>query len=109
MGQQVEAAAVYGLLGYDVAAVSRQSLDRVGHCRRAGSQGQRRAATFQCRQPFFQHVLGGIGQASVNVAGVFQAETVRRVLTVMEYIGSSLVNGNCPGIGCRICLFLSNV
>ena len=109
MFQQIVASAVDGLLGHDVSAVGCQRLHGIGDCRCAGGHGQRRAAAFQCGQPFFQHVLGGIGQAPVNVAGVFQAETVRRVLTVVKYIGSSLVNRHCPGICCRICLFLSNV
>ena len=109
MFQQIVASAVDGLLDHDVSAVGCQRLHGIGDCRCAGSHGQRRAAAFQCGQPFFQHVLGGIGQAPVNVAGVFQAETVRRVLTVVKYIGSSLVNRHCPGIGSRICLFLSNV
>ena len=104
MFQQIVASAVDGLLGHDVSAVGCQRLHGIGDCRCAGSHGQRSAASFQCSQ-----LLGGIGQTPVNVAGVFQAETVRRVLTVVKYIGSSLINRHCPGIGSRICLFLSNV
>ena len=94
--QQVEAAAVDGFLGNNVTAVGCQRLHSISHRRRAGGQSQRRTAAFQSCQPFFQHILGGIGQTSVNVAGVFQTEAVRRVLTVVEYIGSGLVNRHRP-------------
>ena len=107
--QQIETAAVDGLLGHDMPAVSRQCLHSVGHRRCARGKGQRCAASFQCSQPFFQHILGGIGQPSVNVAGIFQTEPVRCVLAVVEHIGSGLVNRHRPGIRRRVCLFLSNV
>ncbi len=109
VGQKVEAAAVDGLLGHDVAAVGRERLDRVGDGRRAGSQGQRRAAALQGCQPFLQDLLGGIGQTAVDIAGIGQAETIGGVLTVVKNIGGGLVDRHRTGIRGRIGLLLSDV
>ena len=109
MAQQVEAAAVDGLLGHDMAAVCRQGLNRIGNGRGAGGYRQGGAAALQGRHPLLQHLLGGVGQPAVDIARVRQAEAVRRVLTVAENIGSGLVNRHRPGVRRRIRLFLSHV
>ena len=109
MRQQVKAAAVDRLLGYDVAAVGCQGFDRVGDRRRAGSHRQRRAAALQSRHALLKHILGGIGQPAVDVAGVRQTEAVRCMLAVPEYIGCRLVNRYSARVGSRIGLFLAYV
>ena len=105
--QQIEGAAVDGLLGDDVAAVCRQRLDRIGDGCCAGCQRQTCAAPFQSRHSVFQHGLRGIGQPAVDVARVSQSEPVSRMLRVMEYIGGGRVDRYCSRVRCRICLFLS--
>ena len=109
MGQQVEAAAVDGLLGNNVVAGLGQSLDGVCNGRGTGGQGQSRHAALQSRDALFQHILGGVGQAAVDVAGVRQAEPGRRVGGVAEDVGSGLVNGDRTGIGGGVSLFLADV
>ena len=56
-----------------------------------------------------EHILRGVGQAAVDVAGVGQAEAGGGVLRVMEHIGSGLVDRNRTGIGSGIGLLLTDV
>ena len=107
MLQKVEGAAVDGLLGYDVAAVCRKCLNRVGDCCCTGSNCQCCAAAFKCCDSFLKNALRRVGQTTVNVTGIGKTETVCCVLAVMEYICCSLVNRYCSRIGCGVCLFLS--
>ena len=109
VGHQVEAAAVDGLLGHDVATVRGQRLDGVGDGCGAGGDHQCGAAAFQSGKTLLQDLLGGVGQPAVDVAGVGQAKAVCRVLAVMENIRSGLVDGDGAGVGRRIGLFLSYV
>ena len=109
MGQQVVAAPVDCLLGYNMAAVLGQGQDGICNGRRAGSQGQSRHTAFQGRQSLLQHVLGGIGQAAVDIPGIRQIEAGRRVGGIPEDIGSGLVDGHRPGIRGRVGLLLSYV
>ena len=109
MLQQVVAAPVDGLLGHDVPAVLGQGLDGVCNGRRAGSQGQRRRAALQGRDPLLQHVLGGIGQAAIDIARIRQAEPGGRMGGIPEYIGCGLVDGHGPGVCGRIGALLSYV
>ena len=78
---------------------------RDGGC--TGGYGQGAHTTFEGGDALFQHILRGIGEAAVDVAGVGQAKTGRRMFGVMEYVGRGLVNGNGTGVGSRVCLFLS--
>ena len=109
MLQQVEGTAVDGLGGHNVLSRLGQRLNGVGDCRGAGGYRQGSAAAFQGRDALFKHALGGIGQPAVDVAGVPQAETVCRMLGVMENIGSGGVNRNRAGIGGGISLLLADV
>ena len=109
VGQQVEASTVDGLLRYHVTTVCCQCLDRVSDGCRAGSKCQGCAAALQCGDPLLKDVLCGVGQSAVDITCIRKTETVCSVLAVMEYIGSGLVNGYCPGIGCGVCLLLSNM
>ena len=81
----------------------------LGLSRRAGSGGQGRCAALQSRDPLFQHVLGGVGQAAVDVARILQTEAGGGVGGVFEHVGGGLVNGHGPGIGGGIGLFLAYV
>ena len=109
VGQQVEAAAVDGLLGHDVVPCLGQSLNGVGDGRRAGGSGQGRYTALQSRDPLFQHILGGVGQAAIDVACVLQSEACGGVGAVAEHIGGGLVNGHGPGISSGVGLFLAYV
>ena len=109
VGEQVEAAAVDSLLGYDMSPVGRQGLN--GICNRRGSRckGQACASSFEGGHSLFQHILCGIGQSSINIAGIRKAETVSSMLTVVKHIGSCLINRHSAGIRGRIRLFLSDM
>ena len=107
--QQVVAAAVDGLLCHDVVTGLCQCFDGVGDGSSAGSGSQSSHAAFQSGNALLEHILGGVGQTAVDVAGVCQTEAVRSVLAVVEHIGSGLVNGHCAGIGRGIGLLLANV
>ena len=86
-----------------------QSLDGVGDGSGTGSGRQSRHAAFQGCDALFKNVLGGVGQAAIDVAGVCQAEAVSSMLAVAEDIGSGLVNGHRAGIGSGIGLLLANM
>ena len=77
----------------------------------AAPEAVARAATppLQGRDALLKNVLGGVGQAAIDVAGVCQAEAVSSMLAVAEDIGSGLVNGHRAGIGSGIGLLLANM
>ena len=107
--QQVGGAAVDGFLGNDVTAVLGQGLDGVVDGGSAGSNGQSGNTALQSRDALLEHILGGVGQTAVNVAGVLQVEAVSGVLGVMEHVGSGLVNRHGAGIGDGVSLLLANM
>lgn len=77
----------------------------------AAPEAVAKAATPPSRaaNPLFQHILGGIGQPSINIAGIGQSKTGSGMGGVSEHIGGGLVNGHRPGIGSGIGLFLAHV
>ena len=93
VAQQIEASAINGLLGHDVSSVGGQRFYRVGNGCRTGCQCQSGGAALQGSHSFFQHILCGVGQPSVDISGIGKTEPVRRVPAVMEYIRGGLVNG----------------
>ena len=109
VGQQVVAAAVNGLLRHDVVASLGQRLNGIGDGGGTRSGSQSRHATLQCCEALFQHILGRVGQAAINITGIRQPEAGRRMGAVAEDIGSGLVNRYCTGIRSGIGLFLTNV
>ena len=74
-----------------------------------GGSCQSGYAALQCRDALFQHVLGGIGQTAVDIAGIRQTEPGGGVGGVFEYIGSGLVNGHRAGISSGVGLLLTNM
>ena len=107
MCKEVVASAVNCLLCHNVPAVSGQCFNGVCDCCCSGCKSQCCGSAFQGCNSLFENILRGVGQSSVNIARIRKTETVCRMLAVMEYIRSGLINGNGSGIGCRICLFLS--
>ena len=109
MRQQVEGSAIDRLLSHDMSAIRGKRLYRIRNCRRAGRQGKRRTASFKSCQSFLQHLLGGIRESAVNIAGIGQTESVGRMLAVMEHIRGRLINRNCPRVCRGIGLFLPDM
>ena len=107
--QQIVTTAVDGLLGYDVVAGLSQCLDGVGDGSCTGSSSQSSHAAFQSGNALLEHILGGVGQTAIDVAGVGQTKAVSGVLAVAEDIGSGLVDRHSTGIGSGIGLLLANV
>ena len=78
--KQIVGSAVNRLGGHNMFSRLRQSLEGVADRRRAGGNCKsRRAALQRCDTPL-EHILRRIRQSAVNVAGVAESETVRRVL-----------------------------
>ena len=109
VAQQVEGAAVDVLGSHDVVAglgdVAHGVFDRGG----AGSDCQTSGATFKGCDAVFEHALGGIGQAAVDVARIGQTKTRLGVIKVMEHVAGGLVDRHRAGIGCRVGLLLADV
>ena len=89
--QEVIGAAVDGLGRYDMVACAGDIEDRVGDGGGAGGHGEGAHAPFQRGDALLQDVLGGVGQAAVDVAGIRQAEACG------------------PGVGCGIGVLLTHV
>ena len=107
--QQVIAAAVDGLLGYDVTAVGGQGLDGIGDGGGTGGHGQSGHAALQSRNALFKHVLSGVGQAAIDVACVGQTEPGGGMGGVMEHIRGGLIDGDGAGVGGGVGLLLTDV
>ena len=75
----------------------------------AGGNGQRGNAALQSRDALFKNILGGVGQAAVDVALGPQGKAVSGILGIGEHIGGGLVDGHRTGIGDGIGLLLANV
>ena len=75
----------------------------------AGGNGQRGNAALQSRDALFKNILGGVGQAAVDVALGPQGKAVSGILGIGEHIGGGLVDGHRTGIGDGIGLLLADV
>ena len=109
VGEQVERAAVDGLLRDHVVAGLGERLQRVGDRGGAACRGQRRDASLERGDAPLEHVLRGVGEAAVDVAGIGEAEAVGRVLGVVEDVGSRLVDGHRAGVGGGVGALLADV
>ena len=107
--QQVGGSAVDGLLGHDVLAGLCESLDGIGYGRGSGGYCKSCDSAFERGYAVLEHALGGIGEASVDVARVCKAESVGCVLRVMEYVACGCVDGDGARVACGVRLFLSYV
>ena len=107
--KEVVSTAVDGALSDHVVALAGESRDGVGKSCCTRSDCEACDTAFESCDALFKNVLRGVGEATVNVACILQVETVRSVLGAVEHVRSGLIYRNCAGIGCRVCLFLTNV
>ena len=107
--EQVVAAAVDGLLRYDVVACLSERLNGVADRCCTGGGCQSCDAALESCNALLENVLRGVGQTAVDVACVGKTETVGRVLAVMENVRGGLINRNCAGVGYRVRLLLTDV
>ena len=109
VGQQVIGAAVDGLLGHDVVPRLGQGLDGIGDGGGAGGHRQGGASPLQGGHPPLQHLLGGVGEAAVDVARLLQGKAGGSVGGVREDVGGGLIDRDRPGAGGRVGVLLSGV
>ena len=109
VGQQVIGAAVDGLLGHDVVPRLGQGLDGIGDGGGAGGHRQGGASPLQGGHPPLQHLLGGVGEAAVDVARLLQGKAGGGVGGVRKDVGGGLIDGDRPGAGGRVGVLLSGV
>ena len=102
VGKQVVGAAVQRTGRHDVVTRFGNGLDGVGDGGHARGHRQRSNTAFQGRQPRFQHAIGGVHDAAVDVAGHLQVEQVGPVLGVVKRVGHRLVDGDGHGLGGRV-------
>ena len=74
--EQVVGAAVDGLLCDNVIARLCECLEGVGDCRRAGCDRKCRGTALKRCDSLLKHILGGVRESAVDVAGISQTETV---------------------------------
>ena len=100
--EQVVGAAIQCAGRDDVVAGLGDRQDRVGHGGLAGRQRQGGNAAFEGRDALFQHVLGGIHDAAVDIARHLEVEQVRAVLRAVEGEGHGLVDRHRDRPGRRL-------
>ena len=99
MGEQVVSAAVERGGRDDVVACFSNGLDRRRDGRHARGHGQRPHTTFERGQPRFEHAVGGVHDAAVDVARDLEVEQVGTMLRVIEGVGHGLVDGHRHRLG----------
>ena len=63
-----------------------KSFDRICDGSRAGRERQSRDSPFQGCNSFFKHVLCGVCESAVDIAGIGQSESRGRVGAVVKYV-----------------------
>ena len=109
LAQKVEAAAVDAPLGHNVIAGAHEALQGEQHGGRAARHGQGADAAVKGSHALLEHFFRGVGEAGINIAGLFQGEPVGSLPAVAEDVGRCLIYGHGAGAGRRIGLFLSGV
>eukprot|EP01132_Coremiostelium_polycephalum_P021847 gene21848-biopygen12291 len=102
VGEQGVGATVQLRGGDDVVTGTGQGLDRVVDRRAAGRHRQGRDAAFECCDALLQHVVGGVHDARVDIAGHVEVEQVGAVLGVIEFESDVLVDRHGDGLGSRV-------
>ena len=97
--KQVVGAAVQSGGRDDVVAGLGNGLNRVADGRHARGHGQRGNAAFQLGHALFEHRVGRVHDAGVDVARDFEVEQVSAVLSVIKRIGDRLINRCGHGLG----------
>ena len=92
-----------------MAAVLAEGFERVGDGGCAGGHSQGGDAALERGDALFQHVLRGVGQSAVDVAGVGEAEAGGGVGAVMDDVGGGGVDRHRTGVGGGIGRFLPDM
>ena len=78
--QQIVGASVEIVGCHHVVTVACHILQGIGDGGGTGSDGQSGHAPFEGSHALFEHALGGVGESSVDIAGIAQSETVGGML-----------------------------
>ena len=107
MGDEVVRTAIQVVGSYDVIASLHNILKRVsdGSSTRCDSQSCHTA--FEGCYAVFENSLCRVGQTTVDITCIAQAEAVGGMLRVVENVARGLIDGYCAGIGCGVGLFLT--
>ncbi len=109
INNEIECAPVEVVGGNDMVAGQQNVFKGICHGSRSRCHGQCGHASFEGRHAFLEHVLGGIRQASVDIAFLFQGETVGRALARIKYVRCGLVYRHGAGIGRGVGMLLPDV
>ena len=109
MLQEVVGTAVNRTLRHHVVTLAGESGDGIGKGCRTGCDCEGRDTAFEGGYAFFKDILRRVGETAINIAGIFQMEAVRGMLSAVENVRGGLVNRNRAGIGGGVGLFLANV
>ena len=109
MGDEVVGAAVEVVGSHDVVSCLCYVLQGIRDG--GGTRGDCQAghAALEGCHAVLQHALRGVGQTSVDVAGVAQSEAVGGVLRVVEHVRRGLIDGHGACVCCGVGLFLTYV
>ncbi len=107
MCQEVVGTTVDVLGRYDMITGMSNSLECISDSCSTGADSHSCDTALQSGYSLFEHIHCGIGESSVNVAGILQCESGLSVIGIVEDEGRCLINRNRSCAGCRIRLFLS--
>jgi len=102
MREQGVGAAIELWGGDDIVAGTGEGLDRIVDRRAARRHREGGNTAFERGDALLQHVVGGVHDACVDVAGHVQVEQVGAVLGVVEFEGDVLVDRHGHGLGGRV-------
>ena len=107
MSQQVITSSVNSFGCYNMIACTSDIFESISDGSGTRSDCQSCYPSFKSGYALFKNSLSGVGQTAVDVSRVLQSEACGCMGGVVKYIRGGLVNRNCAGICCRVCLFLS--
>ena len=100
--QQVLGAAVKRGRRHDVRSRAHQRGDRQVQRRLAAGRGDRADAAFERRHPLFEHRVGRIADARINMARALEVEQRGGMVAGFEYEGGCEVDRHRARAGCRV-------
>ena len=104
--QKLVSAAVEVVCGDDLVPHLRDRKQRKGIGRLAGGDGKGAGSAFDGGDAPLEDIGGRVHDARIDIPQLRQGEEIGGVGRISEYVRSSLVNGHCPGPGCRVGAFL---
>ena len=92
VGEEIDAAAIERGGRNDMVAGAKERGDSQMHRRHAARRAHGADAVLQRREPFFQHRIGRIGNARIDVTGAFEIKQPGGMIGVVEHVRGCLVD-----------------